>query len=138
MKKIIIFIFFCLLFTGAAFAQSKQAAPVEVLFKSGQNSQKKLNWELSLSKFKQVIALYPKTEYAQKAYIEIGKFYKYNRDWQVAIDYYHKSVAINPNTHSAQDALTAEAAIYYFRQDFARALEIFQKILSETKDWDQT
>ncbi|MFA6350370.1 MAG: cysteine peptidase family C39 domain-containing protein, partial [Candidatus Omnitrophota bacterium] len=79
----------------------------------------------------------PKSELAQKAYIEIGKYHKYHRDWEKAIAQYHKAIDISPNSRAAHDAKTAEAAIYYFRQDFSTSLEMFQQVLSETKDWDQ-
>lgn len=107
------------------------------LFESGQKEQKNLKWERSLAIFRQAISSYPKTRTAQKAHIEIGKFYKYQRDWQKAINEYHQAIAIDPHSRPSHDAKTAEAAVYYFRQDFPRALEIFKEVLSETKDWDQ-
>ncbi|MDD4909797.1 MAG: cysteine peptidase family C39 domain-containing protein [Candidatus Omnitrophica bacterium] len=107
------------------------------LFQSALHDQKDLKWQEGLAKFRQIAAFYPQTQTAQKAHIEIGKFYKYNRNWQRAIDEYRQAIAIDPYSRPAHDARTAEAATYYFRQDFPRALELFEAVLLETKDWDQ-
>lgn len=115
----------------------KNSKDINKLFLEAKKSQNNLNWQDSLNKFSQVTASFPQSEYAQQAYIEIGKFHKYHRDWEKAIGYYHQSIAISPKSRPAHDAKTAEAAIYYFRQDFPRALTMFKEVLSETKDWDQ-
>lgn len=128
---------FLFIFMNLIPVQAKEEGAGVALFKSGQSDQKALKWERSLTKFKEIISRYPQTNTAQKAYIEIGKYYKYNRDWDKAITEYHNSVAISPHSREAHDAKTAEAAVYYFRQDFPRALKIFREVLQETKDWDQ-
>jgi RHS repeat-associated protein len=119
---------------GYAQIQTQKAA---TLFKEAQKEQVSLNWQTSIAKFQDVINAYPKSSHARKAYIEIGKYYKYKREWEKAIALYHKAIDIDPNSREAADAWTAEAAIYYFRQDFPRALKIFQDVLKNTKDWDQ-
>jgi tetratricopeptide (TPR) repeat protein len=132
----LLFIIFFAFLRAPAFSQSLQDKAA-LLFKNGQKDQKGLKWQDSLSKFREVITVLPHSAHAQRAHIEIGKFYKYNRDWQKAVDEYHQAIDIDLNSRDAHDAKTAEAAVYYFRQDFPRALEIFQEVLNQTQDWDQ-
>ena len=107
------------------------------MFKSAQKDQQNNSWKPSLTKYKRIIKLSPKSPFAQKAHIEVGKYYKYNREWDNAIAEYSEAIAIAPDSRYAHDAKTSEAAIYYFQQDFPRALKTFKGVLSETKDWDQ-
>jgi RHS repeat-associated protein len=126
----------CLSSLPSAFSQGLNQESA-ILLEAGFQEQRNLNWKSALDKFGQAIASSPRSEIAQKAHIEIGKYYKYQRDWQEAIEEYHKAIAIAPHSRSAHDAKTAEAAIYYFRQDFPRALELFKEVLAQTQDWDQ-
>lgn len=107
------------------------------LFKDGQRHQKELRWESSLNDFRRIISLYPESESARNAHIEIGKFYKYNREWDKAIAEYHQTISSSPHSRQAHDAKTAEAAVHYFRQNFAGALALIKAVLRETNDWDQ-
>ena len=83
--KLILLIAVCVFLPTIGYAQ-EQSNGVLTLFQSAQTDQKNLKWEKSLSKFRQVIQSNPQSPLAQKAHIEIGKFYKYQRDWQKAIE----------------------------------------------------
>jgi RHS repeat-associated protein len=136
-RLIHLFLCFSLILNPALLSAKNNKNQDIKLFKDAQKAQKRQSWKESLNKFQTVIRSFPRSNFAQKSHIEIGKFYKYNRNWQKAIRQYQQAIAIKPKSRDADDAKTAEAAIYYFRQDFPRALGIFQKILADTKDWDQ-
>jgi RHS repeat-associated protein len=105
------------------------------LFKSAQEDWKHQHWKKALTQYRQIANSSP--EFASKAHLEIGKFYKYQGRWDAALAEYESAISKAVNIRDKEDAQTAIAAVHLSKGDNETALAHFRQILTNTADWQQ-
>lgn len=130
---IVALLVFCV--AGEVRTEQFTEAQASNLFKSAQDDWKHQRWKDALAKHRQIAN--SSSQFASKAHIEIGKFYKYHGRWDAALAEYESAVKKAVIVRDMEDAETSIAAVHLSKGDYAKALDLFTQIIANTADWQQ-
>jgi len=89
------------------------------------------NYQSKISKLEKLIAMYPKSEYADDAYYEMGRSYLMMNNDTKAIDAFRQLIAKYPNSVNARKAALETGLEYFNNKDYNNAITSFKYVIEK-------
>ena len=88
--------------------------------------------EKAVKTYREVIHLYPNSEWAEEAQFRIALLFKLERRWTDAIEEMEKFIKHYPKSHLSVEAHVEMGELYLLLKDYSKALERYEWVIQES------